>query len=74
MAFKVTKKEVMKMSNVELLKNFEQCIVEIVKEDNFNGGASKQTESSYFLLKNKLLDVLGSEETYDDSFNIVKRK
>lgn len=74
MAFKVTKKEVAEMSNVELLKNFEQCIVEIVKEDNFNGGLSKQTETSYFLLQNQLLDALESDETYDDSFNIIKRK
>lgn len=73
MAYKVTKKEVMEMSKAELLASFELCIVSSVKEDNFEKGVSKQTYKSYELLKNRLLDVMGSDETYNDEYDVVKR-
>lgn len=73
MAYKVTKKEAMEMSKAELLASFELCIISSVKEENFERGMSKQTYKSYELLKNKLLDVMDSDETYDDNFDIVKR-
>lgn len=73
MAYKVTKKEVMEMSKAELLASFELCIISSVKEENFEGGMSKQTYRSYELLKNKLLDVMDSDETYNDNFDVVKR-
>ena len=69
MAYKVTKKEVMEMSKAELLASFELCIVSSVKEDNFEKGVSKQTYKSYELLKNRLLDVMGSDETYNDEYH-----
>lgn len=73
MAYKVTKKEVIEMSKAELLKNFELCIISSVKEENFGKGTTKQTARSYNLLKDRLLDVLELDESYDDAFNIVKR-
>lgn len=73
MAYKVTKKEVMEMSKAELLASFELCIVSSVKEDNFEKGVSKQTYKSYELLKNRLLAVMGSDETYNDEYDVVKR-
>ena len=74
MAHKVTKKEVMEMSKVELLRSFELCIISSVKEVNFERGIiTKQTAKSYDLLKDRLLDVLEEENTYDDGFNIMKR-
>ena len=73
MAYKVTKKEVMEMSKVELLRSFELCIISSVKEENFERGITKQTAKSYDLLKDRLLDVLEEENTYDNGFNIMKR-
>lgn len=73
MAYKVTKKEVMEMSKVELLRSFELCIISSVKEENFERGTTKQTVKSYDLLKDRLLDALEEENTYDDGFNIMKR-
>lgn len=73
MAYKVTKKEVMEMSKVELLRSFELCIISSVKEENFERGTTKQTAKSYDLLKDRLLDALEEENTYDDGFNIMKR-
>lgn len=73
MAYIVSKKKVMEMDKLELLKNFELCIISSVKEENFGKGTTKQTARSYNLLKDRLLDVLELDESYDDSFKIVKR-
>ena len=73
MAYKLTKKEVMKMNKVELLRSFELCVIASVKEENFSKGTAKQTAKSYDLLKDRLLDVLEEENTYNDCFCIVKR-
>lgn len=73
MAYKVTKKEVMEMNKAELLASFELCVVASVKEENFERGTSKQTAKSYELLKDRLLDMLESDKTYDDNYHIVNR-
>ena len=73
MAYKVNKKEVMEMNRAELLACFELCVIASVKEENFERGMTKQTHRSYELLKNRLLDVMDSDETYDDDYNVVKR-
>lgn len=73
MAYVVSKKKVMEMDKLELLKNFELCIISSVKEENFGKGTTKQTARSYNLLKDRLLDVLELDESYDDSFKTVKR-
>lgn len=73
MAFKVLKRDVATMSQAQLLLNFELCVIEMTKEVNFSRGVSKTTNKSYDLLKEQLLDVLQSDETYDNDFEIVKR-
>ena len=45
----------------------------MTKEVNFSRGVSKATSKSYDLLKERLLDVLQSDETYDNDFEVVKR-
>ena len=48
-------------------------VIEMTKEVNFSRGVSKTTNKSYDLLKEQLLDVLQSDETYDNDFEVVKR-
>ena len=73
MAFKVLKKDVATMNQAQLLLNFELCVIEMTKEVNFSRGVNKTTSKSYDLLKERLLDVLQSDETYDNDFEVVKR-
>ena len=74
MAYKVTKKQVKEMSNVELLFNFEQCITWYDYEmNNTTKGLTKTTIQSYMLLKEALLDALRCDQTYNVDYEVIDR-
>lgn len=74
MAYKVTKKQVKEMSNVELLLNFEQCITWYDYEmNNTTKGLIKTTAQSYALLKEALLDALGCDQIYNVNYEVIDR-
>ena len=74
MGYKVTKKQVKEMSNVELLLNFEQCITWYDYEmNNTTKGLTKTTAQSYVLLKEALLDALRCDQTYNVDYEVIDR-
>lgn len=68
MAVKLSKKQVKEMSNKELLRSFELCVVESVKECNSIRGESKATIQSNILLRAELADRLGIEDVDHNIF------
>lgn len=74
MAYKVTKKQIKEMSNVELILNFEQCITWYDYEmNNTTRGLTKTTAQSYTLLKEALLDALECDQTYNSDYKVIDR-
>lgn len=73
MAYKITKREIKEMSNVQLLISFEQCNIAYEQETCTVKGVTKTTAQSYIWLKDALLDALGCDQTYDYNYNIIDR-
>lgn len=62
------------MSNVELLLNFEQCIIWYDYEmNNTAKGLTEAIMQSYVLFKEALLDTLGCDQIYNVNYEVIDR-
>ena len=71
MSYKLTKKEINEMEDIELIRQFEIVVAETVKEANTRG-VTLVTHKSYTLLKEEIRNRFKIEKNYDNCYEELK--
>lgn len=67
---RINKKNLVELSNEELIEKFDQCITEETKQIAFNGYATKTAINNSFVVKTELLKRLSTPEELQEKITV----